>query len=92
VLLISKLISTSYCKMPQNKGFGTGFNMHFMGVFQAIQEVRQHYMKLSQKQRDFIAVNTQDFFSRFVFEIGMIFNDDTSEFSERPDVVSASIV
>ena len=37
-------------------------------------------MRLSLNQRNFVAVDPKDFFSKFVYEIGLIFDDETSKF------------
>jgi len=47
---------------------------------QAVQEVSRNYRNLNDTQRKFIAVNTNDIFLRFIYEIGMIFDDDTRMF------------
>ena len=44
---------------------------------QAVREVSYNYNKLSDIQRKFVAVNPNDIFLRFIYEIGMIFDDDT---------------
>ena len=46
--------------------------------FQAIPEIRQNYEKLSAKQRDIVAMDPSDVFVCFIYEIGMIFDDQTS--------------
>ena len=51
--------------------------LNFYSVFQAVQEVSRHYNSLSAIQRKFVAVDTKDIFLRFIYEIGMIFDDDT---------------
>ena len=48
-----------------------------MYCVQAVQEVSRNYSSLTDVQRKFLAVNTNDFFLRFIYEIGMIFDDDT---------------
>ena len=47
---------------------------------QVVQEVSHNYKYLSDRQRKFVAVNTNDIFLRFIYEIGMIFDDDTRMF------------
>lgn len=44
---------------------------------EAVQEVSRNYQNLSSTQRQFVSVNTNDLFFRFVYEIGMIFDDNT---------------
>lgn len=44
---------------------------------EAVQEVSHNYNSLSAMQRKFVAVNTKDIFLRFIYEIGMIFDDET---------------
>jgi len=39
--------------------------------------VSRNYGNLSDEQRKFVAVNTDDIFLRFIYEIGMIFDDET---------------
>lgn len=41
----------------------------------------RNYHNLSSVQRQFVAVNTNDLFLRFIYEIGMIFDDDTRMFT-----------
>ena len=53
------------------------FVLIFNAVFQAVQEVSHNYNNLSAMQRKFVAVNTKDIFLRFIYEIGMIFDDET---------------
>ena len=47
---------------------------------QVIQEVRRNYWELSSQQRQFVEINSADLFFRFVYEIGMIFDDDTGAY------------
>jgi len=45
-----------------------------------VQELSRNYQNLTDTQRKFIAVNSNDIFLRFIYEIGMIFDDDTRTF------------
>jgi hypothetical protein len=45
----------------------------------AIWELRRSYDSLSPQQRQFVAADPTDFFFRFIYEIGMIFDDDTDQ-------------
>ena len=48
----------------------------------------RNYLALSDVQRRFVAVNSKDFFFRFVYEIGLIFDDDTRKYSLIVDMQS----
>ena len=41
----------------------------------AIAEIQRNYEELNEEQRDFISVDPNDFFFRFIYETGMIFDD-----------------
>jgi len=45
----------------------------------AIREIRKNYNELSTKQRQFIKVDASDIFFRFIYEIGMIFDDNSNQ-------------
>jgi len=46
---------------------------------QAISEIRQNYNKLNDTQRQMIALKPEDIFYKIIYEIRMIFNDETNQ-------------
>jgi len=46
---------------------------------EAISEIEKNYQKLETKQKQFIAINPKDLFIRFVYEIGIIFDEETNK-------------
>ena len=44
-----------------------------------IDEVKAHYQMLSPQQKEVLAVDPRDLFIKFIYEIGMIFDDQTSK-------------
>ena len=49
--------------------------MMWFGCLKAIAEIQRNYEELNEEQRDFISVDPNDFFFRFIYETGMIFDD-----------------
>ena len=45
---------------------------------EAIKEIKHNYEELNTKQKEFIRVYSEDIFLRFIYEIGMIFDDTSS--------------
>jgi len=46
---------------------------------EAINEIERNYRKLGASQKQFIAVNPKDLFIRFVYEVGIIFDEQTNK-------------
>jgi len=51
--------------------------MKHLHCIQAVEEVSYNFNSLTSVQRQFLVVNPNDIFLRFIYEIGMIFDDDT---------------
>jgi hypothetical protein len=50
-------------------------------MFQAIQEIQNNYADLTYQQRKWLRINPTDIIGKFVYEIGMMFDDDTGQCS-----------
>lgn len=44
---------------------------------EALEEIKKNYYRLSHDQRKFIAIDTKDLFLKLIYEIGMIFDDES---------------
>ncbi len=54
----------------------------------AINEISAHFQMLSPHQKAIIAIDPKDLFVKFIYEIGMIFDDQTSKTLESHVLVS----
>jgi len=54
-------------------------NLDGLVASEAHWELRRNYDRLSPHQRELVAINTRDIIVNFVYEIGMIFDDDTDQ-------------
>ncbi|CAD5113271.1 DgyrCDS2450 [Dimorphilus gyrociliatus] len=70
MIVVSNLISSGNFKTLSEKKYT---------IKSIIPEIQKNYNLLTQSQRHFIAVNAEDIFLQFIYEIGMIFDDATKE-------------
>lgn len=54
----------------------------------ALQEIQNNYADLSMSQRNFLAIKPEDLFLRFIYEIGMMFDDSANQRFVEITVVS----
>ena len=51
----------------------------YFGIFQAVREIKNNYADLSVHQRRWLKVNPEDMMGSFIYEIGMMFDDETGK-------------
>jgi len=67
IIAVSKMIST-----------GDFNSLDGLLTTQAIWEIRRNYDQLNAAQKEIIAIKQEDIFYKFIYEIGMIFDDETN--------------
>jgi len=81
-----------FCSLCSSSVFYYHHFLKCLCCIQAVEEVTGNYNKLSDVQRKFLVVNTNDIFLRFIYEIGMIFDDATRTFLLQFYLVSSAAI
>ena len=66
------------CTVSDNISRGNFDEIEDLVSRNAISEIKKNYEELDQYQREFIRINPDDLFLKFIYEIGMIFDDNSS--------------
>lgn len=77
---INNIVFQAVCTVSELISEGRFDDLDQLVSRDAIREVRKNYRDLTPAQRVFIRVDPRDLFFRFIYEIGMIFDDSSSKF------------
>lgn len=67
------------CTVSENISKGNFDQLEHLVSRDAIHEIKQNYEELNDEQREFIRIDPEDIFLKFIYEIGMIFDDSSSK-------------